>query len=39
MFCLDEDVQCDAVAIRELCESCDSCDDLAMQSKRAAHLH
>ena len=25
---LDEDVQCDAVAIRELCESRDSCDDL-----------
>ena len=28
MFRLDEDVQCDAVAIRELCESRDSCDDL-----------
>ena len=25
---LDEDVQCDAIAIRELCESRDSCDDL-----------
>ena len=25
---LDEDVQCDAIAIRELCESSDSCDDL-----------
>ena len=25
---LDENVQCDAVAIRELCESRDSCDDL-----------
>ena len=25
---LDEDVQCDEVAIRELCESSDSCDDL-----------
>ena len=25
---LDEDVQCDAVAIRELCESRDSYDDL-----------
>ena len=25
---LDEDVQCDAVAIRELCESRDSCADL-----------
>ena len=25
---LDEDVQCDAVAIRELCELRDSCDDL-----------
>ena len=24
----DEDVQCDAVAIRELCEARDSCDDL-----------
>ena len=28
MCCLDEDVQCDAIAIRELCESRDSCDDL-----------
>ena len=25
---LDEDVRCDAIAIRELCESRDSCDDL-----------
>ena len=25
---LDEDVQCDVIAIRELCESRDSCDDL-----------
>ena len=25
---LDEDVQCDAIASRELCESRDSCDDL-----------
>ena len=25
---LDEDVQCDAIAIRELCESRDSCDNL-----------
>ena len=25
---LDEDVQCDAIAMRELCESRDSCDDL-----------
>ena len=25
---LDEDVQCDAIAIRELCESRDSCYDL-----------
>ena len=25
---LDEDVQCDAAAIRELCESRDSCDNL-----------
>ena len=25
---LDENVWCDAVAIRELCESRDSCDDL-----------
>ena len=28
MICFDEDVQCDAVAIRELFESRDSCDDL-----------
>ena len=28
LFGLDEDVQCDAIAIRELCESRDSCDDL-----------
>ena len=25
---LEEDVQCDAASIRELCESLDSCDDL-----------
>ena len=27
---LDEDVRCDAIAIRELCESRDSCDDLML---------
>ena len=30
LSCLDEDVQCDAAAIRELCESRDSCDDLIL---------
>ena len=28
----DEDMQCDAVTIRELCESRDSCDDLEATS-------
>ena len=28
LSCFDEDAQCDAVAIRKLCESRDSCDDL-----------
>ena len=28
LSCLEEDVQCDAIAISELCESRDSCDNL-----------
>ena len=31
---LDEYVQCDAVAIRELCESRDSCDDLTFDHSK-----
>ena len=34
---LDDDVQCDAAAIRELCESRDSCDDL-MFDRNELHI-
>ena len=37
---LHEDVQCDAVAIRELCESRDSCNDLMFDhSELHMYLH
>ena len=35
---LDEDVRCGAIAIRELCELCDSCDDL-MFDRSELHIY